>query len=85
MCIFAIDFGNGKSAMAKKKKLALDIAKHNSQYCPITVTVFGKTHDRFLCIDNTVYHIGAFLKDLVRQWFAFSKMGIPVDELINRV
>lgn len=66
-------------------QFALDIAKHNSQYRPITVTVFDKTHDRFFCIDNTVYHIGASLKDLGCRWFAFSQMEIPADELINRV
>lgn len=44
-----------------------------------------RTHDRFLCVDNTVYHIGASLKDLGRRWFAFSKMEILADELINKV
>ncbi len=67
------------------QQLSLDIAKHNAQYRPITVTVFDRTHDRFLCIDNTVYHIGASLKDLGRRWFAFSKMEMPANELINKV
>lgn len=67
------------------QQLSLDIAKHNAQYRPITVTVFVRTHDRFLCIDNTVYHIGASLKDLGRRWFAFSKMEMLADELINKV
>ena len=34
-------------------------------------------HDRFLIIDDTVYHLGASLKDLGKKLFAFSKMGIP--------
>lgn len=67
------------------QQLSLDIAKHNAQYRPITVTTFDRTHDRFLCIDNTVYHIGASLKDLGRRWFAFSKMEMPADELINKI
>ena len=66
-------------------QLSLDIAKHNAQYRPITVAVFDRTHDRFLCIDNTMYHIGASLKDLGRRWFAFSKMEMSADELINKV
>ena len=70
---------------AVSPQLSLDIAKYNAQYRPITVTVFDRTHDRFLCIDNTVYHIGASLKDLGRRWFAFSKMEMPADELINKV
>ncbi|MBR4787841.1 MAG: ORF6N domain-containing protein [Bacteroidales bacterium] len=67
------------------QQLSLDIAKHNAQYRPITVTTFDKTHDRFLCIDSTVYHIGASLKDLGKKWFAFSKMVMSTDELINKL
>lgn len=65
------------------KQLSLDIAKHNAQYRPIAVTPFDRTHDRFLCIDNTVYHIGASLKDLGKKWFAFSKMEVNTAELIK--
>lgn len=54
--------------------LKLDIDRHNSQYRPITVRTFRKSHDRFLMIDEAVYHIGASLKDLGRKWFAFSLM-----------
>ena len=66
------------------KQLSLDIAKHNTQYPPITVTSFDRAHDRFLCIDNTVYHIGASLKDLGKKWFAFSKMEITTQELLKK-
>ncbi len=66
-------------------QLSLDIAKHNAQYRPITVTTFDRTHDRFLCIDSTVYHIGASLKDLGRKWFAFSRLEMPADELLNKI
>lgn len=34
----------------------------------------NKAHDRFLLIDDKVYHLGASLKDLGRKWFAFSLM-----------
>lgn len=70
---------------AVSQQLSLDIAKHNAQYRPIAVTVLDRTHDRFLCIDKAVYHIGASLKDLGRRWFAFSKMEMPADELINKI
>jgi len=66
-------------------QLSLDIAKHNAQYLPITVTTFDKTHDRFLCIDSTVYHIGASLKDLGRKWFAFSRLEMSAEELLNKI
>lgn len=68
-----------------KQQLSLDLAKHNAQYQPIEVKQFDKVHDRFLCIDNTVYHIGASLKDLGRKWFAFSKMEMKVSELLGKV
>lgn len=58
------------------EKLDLDLRKHNSQYYPINIKTFKKFHDRFLIIDDDVYHIGASIKDLGKSVFAFSKMGI---------
>ena len=52
----------------------LDITKHDRQYPPIPIKVFTKAHDRFLIVDDDVYHIGASLKDLGKKWFAFSLM-----------
>ena len=66
-------------------QLQLDIEKHNSQYYPIKLQVFTNSHDRFLCIDDTVYHIGASLKDLGKKWFAFSKMEINTENLMKKL
>ena len=64
----------------------LDIDKHNSQYAPIDVQSFNKAHDRFLIIDDKVYHIGASLKDLGKKWFAFSLMqDLAPHDLISRI
>ena len=63
--------------------LQADRARHDAQYAPIDVQVFNKTHDRFLCIDDTVYHIGASLKDLGKKWFAFSRMEITTNDLLS--
>ena len=63
-------------------QLQLDIRRHNQQYRPIEVQQFGKAHDRFLCIDDDVYHLGASIKDLGKKWFAFSKMQIPAAEML---
>ena len=68
-----------------KQHLSLDLEKHNAPYRPIEVKQFDKVHDRFLCIDSTVYHIGASLKDLGRKWFAFSKMEMKTKELLGKV
>ena len=65
-------------------QLRLDLSRHNEQYREIDVRQFGKSHDRFLIIDNKVYHIGASLKDLVKKWFAFSLLqDIDSKELIS--
>ena len=64
----------------------LDIDRHNAQYAPINVETFRLSHDRFLCIDNDVYLIGASIKDLGKKWFGFSKMEILTpDELVKRI
>ena len=52
----------------------LDIAKHDAQYPPIPVWIFKMSHDRFLIIDDLVYHVGASIKDLGKKWFAVSLM-----------
>ena len=67
-------------------QLLLDIAKHDAQYPVIPVKVFTKAHDRFLIIDDKVYHIGASLKDLGKKWFAFSLMeNLTPSDLISRL
>lgn len=67
-------------------ELALDLKKHNAQYTPIDVEQFNRAHDRFLCIDDTVYFIGASLKDLGKKWFAFGKMDVmTTDELLSKI
>ena len=63
------------------KSLQLDIEKFNRQYAPIEVVESPRFHDRFLIIDETVYHIGASLKDLGKKLFAFSKMDVPMEWL----
>ncbi len=55
-------------------QLQLDIAKHNAQYQPIEIKIYKNAHDRFLLIDNDLYHIGASIKDLGKKLFAFSKI-----------
>ena len=65
--------------------LQTDINLHNAQYESIDVQVFVDSHDRFLMIDETVYHIGASLKDLGKKWFAFSKMEINSTTLLSKM
>jgi len=68
------------------EQLQLDITRHNEQYAAIEVQQFNKAHDRFLLIDDEVYHIGASIKDLGKKWFAFTLMhDIKAAELINKM
>lgn len=80
---------NGVSAQIYTRnitqQLALDQQRHNAQYRPIAIDAFQNTHDRFLCIDDTVYHIGASLKDLGKKWFAFSRMEIGTEALRGKM
>lgn len=62
--------------------LKQDLLKHNTQYPAITLTETKNIHDRFLIVDDDVYHIGASLKDLGKKLFAFSKMKISKDLLL---
>lgn len=57
-------------------RLRQDVEKHNKQYPGVTLHKYAKAHDRFLIIDETVYHIGASLKDLGNKLFAFSRMEV---------
>ena len=68
------------------KALRLDLERHNAQYAPIEIKTYRRAHDRFLIIDDTVYHVGASFKDLGKKLFAFSKMeAMTGEELIKRL
>ena len=67
------------------RQLSLDFEKHNAQYTPIEVEQFDRAHDRFLCIDDTVYLIGASIKDLGKKWFGFVKLEQTTDELLSKM
>lgn len=64
------------------KTTQLDIDKHNAQYRPIEVRQSKSIHDRFLIIDEDVYHIGASIKDLGKKLFAFSKMEMKKEVIL---
>ena len=48
--------------------------------------VLRRSHDRFLLIDDDVYHIGASIKDLGKKWFAIMKMQeIKAEDIISHL
>lgn len=67
------------------RTLRLDMKRHDDQYTPIAVRTIDNFHDRFLIIDDTLYHIGASIKDLGKRLFAFSKMEISPSVLLDNL
>ena len=68
------------------KILKQDLKKYNAQYAQIEIRQLKLSHDRFIIIDSrTVYHIGASLKDLGKKWFAFSRIGMDVKEMVEKL
>lgn len=77
-----VDIYDGKIS----KQLRQDVERHNQQYSGLTLHAYNKAHDRFLIIDEEVYHIGASLKDLGKKLFAFSKMDVMTGpELLSKL
>lgn len=77
-----VDIYDGKIS----KQLSQDVERHNLQYPGVSLHPYNKAHDRFLIIDEDVYHIGHSLKDLGKKLFAFSKMEVMTGtELISRL
>ncbi|GHV60182.1 hypothetical protein FACS1894182_14990 [Bacteroidia bacterium] len=66
-------------------QLQLDLDRHNAQYPEIFIEEKQNIHDRFLLLDNEIYHIGASLKDLGKKLFAFSKMEMSAEELLKNI
>jgi hypothetical protein len=64
-----------------KMSLLKDLEKHNQQYPEIKLIENCSSHDRFLIVDNQVYHIGSSLKDLGHKCFAFSRMDDFLPEI----
>lgn len=67
-------------------QLRQDVKRHNRQYPGVTLHTYNKAHDRFLIIDEEVYHIGHSLKDLGKKLFAFSRMDVLTgSELLSKL
>ena len=56
---------------------------YDGQIFDAYVSVTKNIHDRFLIVDEDVYHIGASMKDLGKKLFAFSKMNVTPSVLIQ--
>jgi len=66
--------------------LHLDVDRHNAQYPLLTLQTCRNFHDRFLLVDDKVYHIGASLKDLGKKLFAFSLLDdFRAEEIVAKI
>ncbi|MCQ2230781.1 MAG: virulence RhuM family protein [Paludibacteraceae bacterium] len=66
--------------------LHLDVARYNAQHPPLTIQSCRNFHDRFLLVDDKVYHIGASLKDLGKRLFAFSLLAdFEAGEILSKI
>ena len=63
------------------------VAKFNKQNSALSVKAVGAFHDRFLILDDKeLYHFGASLKDLGRQYCAVTKMdAVFIPSVLERI
>ena len=73
--------------MVDKHLTAVAVEKFNKQNPTLTVKAVGAFHDRFLILDDKeLYHFGASLKDLGRQYCAVSKMeAMFIPSILERI
>ena len=73
--------------MIDKYLTAVAVEKFNKQNPTLTVKAVGSFHDRFLILDGKeLYHFGASLKDLGRQYCAVTKMdAMFIPSILERI
>ena len=65
-------------------KTAADL--HNKQYPGLKLKTMRNIHDRFLLVDDTVYHFGASFKDMGVEFSAYSVLDfVTPEEVIKKV
>ena len=73
--------------MIDKHLTSVAVEKFNQQNPTLTVRAVGTFHDRFLILDDKeLYHFGASLKDLGRQYCAVTKMdAMFIPSIMQRI
>ena len=68
-------------------RLAPSIANYAKEYpmLPVEVKGYKHSHDRFLIVDDTVWHIGASLKDAGSALFAMMKMELSPSVILAQL
>ena len=72
----------------KSKVFEVDLATYNAQYAdsPLKILPSYGMHDRFLLVDDKVYHFGASFKDMGNEMTAFSVLDfVTPAEVIEKI
>ena len=87
---FAAMRGKGVKAVVYSARITPEfkaaIELHNRQYPSLEPKTMRTIHDRFLLVDDTVYHFGASFKDMGNEMTAFSVLDfITPAEVIEKI
>ena len=61
------------------------VALHNKQYPDLELKTMRTIHDRFLLLDDTVYHFGASFKDMGNEMTSYHVMELITPEIVIRL
>ena len=71
--------GKNLSAMQKLHNTSSDLE-------PIDTHIWkNASHDRWLIVDDTVYHCGHSLKDMGQKLCAIAQLGVDVDDILKKI
>ena len=87
---FAAMRGKGVKAVVYSARITPEfkaaVELHNRQYPGLEPKTMRAIHDRFLLVDDTVYHFGASFKDMGNEMTAFSVLDfITPSEVIEKI
>lgn len=87
---FAVMRAKGVSAVIYSPRITPEfkaaVALHNKQYPGLELKTMRNIHDRFLLVDDTVYHFGASFKDMGAEFSAYSVLNfVTPEEVIEKV
>ena len=61
------------------------VQKEGDRMVNRVLTYYNRFHDRFLILDDALYHFGASFKDLGKRLFAFELMGIDKSIILSQL
>lgn len=65
---------------------AFDTYNRQHSESQLTLHSFNKSHDRWLIVDDEIYHFGASIKDLGKKWFAVNLITeMTADDFIAKL